>query len=97
MIAMERRLFVGTYFVLFVFAVMVLKLFSLQIVRGDEYKQISDSNRLKVVKLPAPRGIIYDRNGRAFVRNIRWIKEDSAPKAMSVPTSFRRSNTLAYM
>lgn len=78
---MERRLLAGSYFVLFVFAVMVLKLFNLQIIRGDEYKKISDSNRLKIIKLPAPRGIIYDRNGRAFVRNIPFfdisaIRED---------------------
>ncbi len=67
---MDRRIRFASYVVLFIFAAFVLKLFNLQVIRGDEYRKISDNNRLKIVKVSAPRGIIYDRNGRAFVRNI---------------------------
>ena len=42
----------------------------LQIIFGWRNREIAEGNRIKKVILPAPRGIIYDRKGRALVRNI---------------------------
>jgi penicillin-binding protein 2 len=53
--------------VLFVF---VVRLISLQIVQGPDFQAQADDNRLLDVSIPAPRGVIYDRNGFQLVRNI---------------------------
>lgn len=77
---MERRIIVSSYLVLFVFALLVLKLFNLQVIRGEEYKKVSDNNRLKIVRRPAPRGIIYDRNGMAFVSDMPFFDASAVKK-----------------
>ena len=47
----------------------LLKLFSLQIVDGKEYLEQSRSKLTNSVEVPAPRGVIYDRNGRPLITN----------------------------
>lgn len=51
----------------FVFA---SRLWYLQIFSGSELRDFSDKNRLKEVKIPAPRGMILDRNGQILVQNL---------------------------
>ena len=50
-------------------AVIIGRLFWLTVVRGNEAVLRAEGNRVEWVKLPSPRGIIYDRNGEALVRN----------------------------
>src|SRR5579872_320296 len=45
------------------------KLFFLQIVSGSYYRQLSDSNRIHSTPIHAPRGVIFDRNGKPLVIN----------------------------
>jgi penicillin-binding protein 2 len=78
---LEKRILIVTYSVLLVFVIFLLKLWDLQIISGDEYKEISERNRLRIVEIPAPRGLIYDRNDNALVKNIpsfdiSAVKED---------------------
>ena len=40
-----------------------------QIVRSDHYWRLAEDNRLRVVRLDPPRGLIYDRSGRPLVEN----------------------------
>jgi penicillin-binding protein 2 len=53
-----------------VLLVFIVRLFSLQIIQGADYRLQADDNRLLDVSIPAPRGVIYDRNGFQLVRNI---------------------------
>ena len=39
--------------------------FRTQVLQHDKYTLQSETNRLRELPLPAPRGIIYDRNGRS--------------------------------
>ena len=48
----------------------MIRLWNLQVIKGGEYSRIEERNRLRVIDIPAPRGIIYDRNNKAFVNNI---------------------------
>jgi penicillin-binding protein 2 len=50
--------------------VFIGRLFSLQIIQGEAYREIADENRFDEVSLPAQRGVIYDRNDFQLVRNI---------------------------
>jgi penicillin-binding protein 2 len=51
------------------FTVLAARLWQLQVVRGREFERLSFENRLRMEKVPSPRGIIYDRNGRPLVKN----------------------------
>ncbi|MCX7913454.1 MAG: penicillin-binding protein 2 [Thermodesulfovibrionales bacterium] len=48
---------------------LLLRLWDLQILEGDKYRKLSEENRLRMIKTPAARGIIYDRNGYPLVQN----------------------------
>lgn len=50
-------------------SLVLLRLFYLQIVNGEELRRYSEANRLKKERLFPPRGIIYDRNGAVIVDN----------------------------
>ena len=50
-------------------AVLVGRLWYLQIVKGSFFRDRSENNRLRTVFIPSPRGVIFDRNGEAIVRN----------------------------
>lgn len=51
------------------FALLTARLWYLQVVRGEQFSQLADGNRIRVVPIRAPRGAIYDRNGRPIVSN----------------------------
>jgi penicillin-binding protein 2 len=46
------------------------RLFYLQITNGTEYSAISNRQRTVLEAIPAPRGSMYDRNGRLLVKNV---------------------------
>jgi penicillin-binding protein 2 len=41
-----------------------------QLVQGDYYRALAENNRLRKLSVKAPRGLIYDRNGRLLVENV---------------------------
>lgn len=43
--------------------VLLWRLYSLMIVEGSQYREMSDNKRIKEIEITAPRGNIYDRNG----------------------------------
>ncbi len=45
------------------------RLYQLQVLEGDGYRQAADANRFDLVELPAPRGVIYDYTGEILTRN----------------------------
>jgi len=63
------------------FFFLLLRLLQLQFVEGRELRELSERNRLRVVKLPAPRGIIHDRNGMPLVENMPYFSVLLAPEA----------------
>ncbi|MDA8084103.1 MAG: penicillin-binding protein 2 [Nitrospiraceae bacterium] len=56
-------------FIVLGFLLLLIRLWQLQILQGDDLRKISESNRLRVFGVPAPRGIIFDRNGVPLVKN----------------------------
>jgi penicillin-binding protein 2 len=49
------------------FFVLAARLYQLQVLRGDEYKERADENFVKELRVPADRGFILDRNHRILV------------------------------
>lgn len=70
------------YIILAFFLLLVFRLWQLQILDGSYYRKISEENRLKIVRLTAPRGIIYDRNGIPLVKNSPYFTVSVAPDAL---------------
>lgn len=62
--------FIPLFLLLFFVALLILRLFTLDVVRAAYYSRLSNDNRIRSVIVPAPRGIIFDRNGNALTRNI---------------------------
>ena len=52
-----------------VFAILAFSYWYVQIARGDYYFELSENNRIRSVKLTAPRGYVLDRNGSVLVEN----------------------------
>ena len=55
---------------LVLFALLFLRLWSLQVLSGDEYLNAAQNNQLRLIRLEAPRGAILDRRGRPIVSNV---------------------------
>ena len=51
------------------FLAVLVRLVWLMLVFGPVYRELSNENRIKVVPLPARRGVIYDRNGEIIAAN----------------------------
>jgi penicillin-binding protein 2 len=52
------------------FAILFFRLWSLQVLSGDDYLNAAQNNQLRLVRQEAPRGPILDRNGRVLVSNV---------------------------
>lgn len=72
------------------FVVLVGAFFRTQVIQHRQYVMQSEENRLRPIPLPAPRGIIYDRNGVVIAENlpaysvsITAPNEDSLRSALS--------------
>jgi penicillin-binding protein 2 len=63
----KPRLAWATGVVVVCFLVLLGRLYQLQILRGDEYKERADENFVKEIRVPAPRGLVFDRNHRVLV------------------------------
>jgi len=53
--------------VLVLLAVLTVRLYVLQIINGRHYAEIAENQRIHKLPIPAPRGVIFDRNGRVLV------------------------------
>ncbi len=51
------------------FAVIVARLYFLQIYEADKYRTMSEENRISTRFLVPPRGVVYDRNGIIIAKN----------------------------
>lgn len=66
----EKGLLFFRYLILAGMTILVLKIFYLQVVRRDYYSQMAKENRVRYISIKAPRGIIFDRNGKELISNI---------------------------
>src|SRR5918998_1615564 len=64
---LRLRLHVIHAIVFVILAVLGARLYYLQVVRGGYYAERAENQRLRRLPIPAPRGAIFDRNGRLLV------------------------------
>jgi len=59
-----------TFLIIGILSVLFFRVFYLQIIKGEHYKNLADNNRIRTVVIRAPRGVIKDVNGEILARNI---------------------------
>src|SRR6266702_1896766 len=67
---LDRRHDLARGVVWVVVGILILSFFRVQILGNGKYQLQSATNRLRPIPLPAPRGVIYDRNGRVLAENV---------------------------
>jgi penicillin-binding protein 2 len=65
-----RRADISRFLVLLVFGVFLLAFFRVQVLSSSRYRLESEENRLRPVRLAAPRGLITDRSGIVLADNV---------------------------
>lgn len=68
-ILLESRFIWASLVMLCIAGALIFRLWYLQIYKGDYYQKVSERNRVRRIEIPAPRGIIYDRNGDILIGN----------------------------
>ncbi len=68
--------------------VLGVRLYVLQVVRGERYAEIAENQRRRHLPIPAPRGVIFDREGRVIVDsrpiyNVILSREDVKDKPLT--------------
>ncbi len=67
--ALSRRATVLAGIAVAVFAVVFFRLWYLQVLSGDDFREQANDNRVREVRVQAPRGNILDRDGKVLVAN----------------------------
>lgn len=67
-----RMKWIGGFFLLG-FVVLFAKLWHLTVVKSERYRELAERNRLRTVPAVAPRGLVFDREGRVLVDNIQSV------------------------
>jgi len=65
----RRKTFFFTLMIIFLFAVLLVRVWYLQIVKGERFGELSENNRIRIVTVKAHRGKIMDRERRVLVDN----------------------------
>jgi len=85
----QLRMAVAIGVVCAAFALVGLRLWYLQVERGAQMRYYSEKNRIRLVRVPAPRGVVYDRNGEILIDNrpsfdVVFVPEDAGERRRQV-------------
>ena len=75
------------YFIAFVgvaFFLIFISLWYLQVIRGSEFKRLSENNRIRILENPADRGMLLDRKGRVLAHNRPSFEVSLIPEDLKV-------------
>lgn len=82
---------------LVLFAVLLGRMVYLQLWLGDYYAKQSDGNRLRQSRILAPRGIIYDSDGKELVNNLPGYAVVLQKQSSYKPETLQRLSNLLQM
>lgn len=78
------RHFILLILLIFSTGILFLKLTNVQLINGQYYRTLSDSNRTRTYILMPSRGIIFDRNGRPLVYNMPGFEKTVGEEEVQV-------------
>ncbi len=76
---LAMRVAILAFLALGVFAVLFLRLWALQVLSSDRYLAVADDNRVRTIRIDAPRGPIIDRTGKVIVGNVAGTRVELWP------------------
>jgi penicillin-binding protein 2 len=84
----ERRLFavrvvLAAFGTVLLVSLLVVRMANLQIVNHDHFKTLSQDNRVKLVAVSPPRGLIFDRNGVVLAENLPSYRLEITPSQVA--------------
>ncbi|MDA8407418.1 MAG: penicillin-binding protein 2 [Deltaproteobacteria bacterium] len=65
----KSRVMIFSSIIWIVMAILLIRLWSLQLIMGESFDDMAIENRIRLLRLPPPRGAILDRNGKALAEN----------------------------
>jgi penicillin-binding protein 2 len=70
--------------VLAAFSILLIRLFILQVIKGEEFRRLSENNSIRLQNIDPSRGMIFDRRGKLLVDNrpsfdVSIILKDARP------------------
>jgi penicillin-binding protein 2 len=83
------------FLALAVFAVLFLRLWALQVLSGDKYLAVANDNRVRTLRLEAPRGPVLDRDGNLLVENVPGTRVELWPADLPKTWPAQRSELKA--
>jgi len=71
------------------FFLLFIRLFHLQVIKGEVFRRLSENNCIRLQRIDAPRGFIFDRNGKLMVDNrpsfnLSIIAKDAKPIGQTI-------------
>lgn len=77
----QRRIRVFALFVVLTFAFLTHRLWVLQVLQGNHYTTMSEHNRIRLERVPAIRGMVFDRSNRLLINSrpsfdIRYLPDE---------------------
>jgi penicillin-binding protein 2 len=66
---MKQRVMIASLCILLVFMLLFFRLIYLQLIKGEEYRRLSESNCVRLKSIKPSRGLIFDRHGELLVDN----------------------------
>ncbi|MDQ3966535.1 MAG: penicillin-binding protein 2, partial [Actinomycetota bacterium] len=64
------------------FLVLAFRLWYLQVLTGEEYTNTAQATQTRSTKIPAQRGVIYDRNGEVLANNVPGLNVTIVPNSI---------------
>jgi penicillin-binding protein 2 len=88
------RVAVLTVLALSIFSVVFFRLWYLEVLSGDHYRELANDNRIREIRVQPPRGNILDRDGKILVDNRGEMVLQARPVEMPKPGSAERKAEL---
>src|SRR5215468_10231268 len=79
------RISILTGIAIAIFSVLFLRLWYVQILSGDKYRAEANDNRIREIRVQAPRGDILDRKGKVMVGNRTELAVQVSPEDLPAP------------
>src|SRR6476661_7606722 len=96
--SLTQRLTVLQYIVAVAFAALAIGFWIFQVAQHEKFSEMAEENHLRKLPLPAPRGVLLDRDGRVLVdnqnsRNIALVREQTHNLDQTLHTLALATNT----
>ena len=79
---MQMRVVSVAVLVAIIFIILAARLWYLQVLTNEDYALSAEATQTREVKIPAQRGVVYDRNGEVIANNVSGLNVTVVPDAI---------------